>query len=606
MVASSSRRFFTPLLLAVGMLSSSLTVAAEPPSDPEVQTFLDFYTASLGGMYPVVSETYWKAATDVSDLHTATSVGAAQALGGFTGNPYVIEKAKEFMKRRDSLPHIQKAQLEKILLAAAENPGTIPEVVARRLEAEGAQSNTLDGFEFSLPDAAGVSKKVSPNDLVEILKNSKDLAERKRAWEASKNVGPALKEGLVNLRDLRNRVAEEMGYPSFFSLKVADYQMSTTEMMAMMDKMLEDIRPLYQQLHCWTKYQLAKRYGVPKNQVPKRIPAHWLTNRWAQEWPGLVEGTDLDPLFKDKKPEELVKMAESFYTSMGFAPLPASFWEKSDLWDRPADAPHQKNKHASAWHMDLRNDVRSLMSVRSDFEWFTTTHHELGHIYYYMSYSTPEVPLLLREGANRAFHEGIGELISLDVSQQEYLRQIGVLPEKQKIDQIRWLLNDAMYSVVFVPFAAGVMAHFEHDLYEQKLPPGEFNKRWWDYVARYQGVEPPDPRGEEYCDAATKTHINDDPAGYYDYALATVLKFQLHERISKGILNKDPRNASYRGNQQVGAFLKGILAKGGTQNWRDVLREATGEELNGKAMLAYYAPLVDWLKKQNKGCDCSM
>lgn len=598
------------LALTLGLAAAAATgLAADAPAavtvDPvaETQGFLDFYTAAVTDLYAVSAEAAWKASTDVKDAHTAASVAADQALAALTGNPYVIRRTQELLKHRDRLRPLQVLQLDRIILSAAENPGTLPEVAKRRIEAEGRQRQVLDGFEFTMTDAQGAAKKVNPNDIDETLQGSTDLAERLRAWEASKAVGPALKDGLVELRGLRNQVAREMGHGSFFSMKVSEYRATTPELMAMMDRIIEDVRPLYTQLHCYAKYRLAKRYGQP---VPKRIPAHWIGNRWAQEWPGLAPGVDLDPLFASMPPEKIVKQAEALYVSMGFPPLPASFWEKSDLWDLPADAERKKNRHASAWHMDLRDDVRSLMSVRSDFDWFQTTNHELGHIYYYIAYSTPEVPPLLREGANRAFHEAVGDLVGMAGSSPEYLRQIGVLDKKAKIDRNAWLLADAMNSVVFLPFAAGTMAHFERDLYEEELPPDQFNARWWDYVRRYQGVEPPSQRGEDLCDACTKTHINDDPAGYYDYALASVIRFQLHDHIARKILKKDPRDASYYGNAEAGAFIQRILALGGTRDWREVLREATGEDLSGRAMLEYYAPLQKWLEKQNKGCDCSI
>jgi len=158
--------------------------------------------------------------------------------------------------------------------------------------------------------------------------------------------------------------------------------------------------------------------------------------------------------------------------------------------------------------------------------------------------------------------------------------------------------------VPFIPWAAGTMSHWEHDLYEENMPEGEWNKRWWEDVAKYQGVVPPEPRGEEHCDACTKTHINDDPAQYYDYAVATVLKYQLHEHIAREILHQDPRSCNYYGSKEVGDFLRSILRKGQTEDWRKVIREATGSDLSTRPMLEYFRPLLEWLKKQNAGREC--
>jgi peptidyl-dipeptidase A len=450
-----------------------------------------------------------------------------------------------------------------------------------------------------MPQPDGSTRTVTPNQIQEILTTSTNVEERLRAWETSKQAGPALKAGLLELRDLRNRVAREMGHSSFFALQVADYGLSVAEMRALTDRLVAELRPLYAQLHCWARHKLAARYGQP---VPKLIPAHWLPNRWGQEWGGLVDTVDLDAPLKTKSPEWLVKAGEQFYVSLGFPALPPTFWTKSDLYELPPDAKRKKNTHASAWHINLDQDVRSLMSVKPDFEWFTTTHHELGHVYYYLSYARPEVPVVLREGANRAFHEGIGELITTAVRQPPYLEQMGILKPGEAPDQIQWLLNEALTeAAVFIPWSAGVMTAWEHDFYEQELPADQLNRRWWEQVAKYQGIAPPAPRGEEFCDAATKTHIIDDPAQYYDYALAFALKYQFHRYIAQRIL-KQPANAcNYHGNRAVGKFLADILKLGATRDWRKVLRQSIGEDISAKAMLEYYAPLMKYLEEQNRG-----
>jgi peptidyl-dipeptidase A len=366
--------------------------------------------------------------------------------------------------------------------------------------------------------------------------------------------------------------------------------------------MLDAVAPLYDGLHCFAKHTLAERY---KQSVPRLIPAHWVGNRWAQAWPGLIDSANLDPFFKNKSRDFIVRTAEDFYVSLGFSRLPESFWQKSDLFPVDRGSPRKKNSHASAWHIDGENDVRSLMSVEPNQQWFGTAHHELGHIYYYMAYSRPEVPFLLRAGANRAFHEAVGELARLASEQMPYLRKLGLVRQGQEPDPAGWLLQSALDSVVFLPFAAGTMTHFERDLYENELPTSEWQARWWQYVARYQGVQAPKARGEELCDACTKTHINDDPAQYYDYALANLIKFQLHDHICTQILKQDVRACDYSGNQEVGRFLQKILAKGATRDWREVMREATGEDIGPRAILAYFQPVLADLEKRNLGLDCS-
>ena len=221
----------------------------------------------------------------------------------------------------------------------------------------------MDGFVFKwTPPGATEAKAITANQIDEVLQSSTNLAERLAVWNASKESGAALKPGLLKLRDLRNRVATEMGYSSFFALRAGWFDMNVAEMKAMTDKLCEQTRPLYEQLHCWAKHTLAKRYGQP---VPKLIPAHWLGNRWGQEWPGLVESVDLDPLFKNKSPEWIVATAVNYGESLGFPKLPTNFWARSDLYELPADAKRKKNTHASAWHINLDQDVRSLNRAAS-------------------------------------------------------------------------------------------------------------------------------------------------------------------------------------------------------------------------------------------------
>jgi peptidyl-dipeptidase A len=379
--------------------------------------------------------------------------------------------------------------------------------------------------------------------------------------------------------------------------------MTVPEMLALCDRLIAEVKPLYQQVHAWARHALSKRYHA---EAPRdgKFPAHWLPNRWGQNWPSLVEGVDMDAPFKGKPREFITEQAERFYVSLGFPKLPKSFWEKSDLYPADPSSGRKKNSHASAWHIDLRDDVRSLMSIESNSRWFTTAHHELGHIYYYVSYSTPRVPYLLRAGANRAFHEGIGDLIGLAAGQRPYLKQAGLLtPEAEKAEPVTFLLDTALdgASVVFLPWSAGVMTRFEHDFYAGKVADHALNAAWWALVGQYQGIAPPGARPETLCDAATKTHVNDDPAQYYDYAIGTVIKFQLHDHIARSILQQDPRDCNYYGDKRVGDFLRGILAAGATRDWNAVLREATGEALSARALVAYFAPLDQWLQKENQG-----
>jgi peptidyl-dipeptidase A len=564
-----------------------------------VQTFLEGYNQKYKDLNIIANETSWKSQIHIVEgdtVNAAENNKAQEELAKFTGSTENIETAKKYLEKQEQLTGIQVKQLKSILYKAANNPETIQDVVKARIKAETDQTEKLFGFDFKID-----GKSVSTNDIDGILAEEKNLAKRRKAWESSKEVGKGLKTGLVNLRDLRNKTVQGLGYKDFFEYQVSDYGMTTQEMTDMLQKFNKELYPLFRELHTYARYEFAKRYGV--KDVPDFLPADWLPNRWGQDWTSLVnvEGINLDSAVGTKDAEWVVKQGERFYVSIGFPELPKSFWEKSDLYPAPKDAKYKKNNHASAWHMDYDQDVRSLMSVIPNSEWYETSHHELGHIYYYLSYSNPDVPILLREGANRAYHEALGSMMGMAAMQKPFMENLNLVPKGTKTDDMKVLLKEALNYVVFIPFSTGTMSMFEHDLYADNLPADQFNKRWWELAKQYQGIVPPAGRGEEYCDAATKTHINDDPAQYYDYALSYILLFQVHDHIAKDILHQDPHNTNYYGNKEVGKFISEIMKPGASADWRALLKEKTGSELSAKAMLDYFSPLMDYLKKANEG-----
>ncbi len=606
-------RISTPLAVAFLVLACGhahfstvpRTNSSQRTWQEEADDFLSYYRPLFQTAFSESQRIGWIASTDVSNEHTGARTGSDTIFAALVGNRFVIERTRLLLEHREALADISTRELVHVLEYAAGAPQTNPTLARRRVELESHANALLDGYDFCLQrDGERCVTPAIANDLDRILTTSTDVDERLRAWNASKEVGQVLRQPLLDLRDVRNGVAREMGYDDFFSFQVTNYEMTHEEMMTLLSQLVRETRPLYEQLHCYARYELAARFHQP---VPRALPAHWLGNRWGQSWPGLVSGVDFDEAMANRTPEWIVHQAERFYTSMGFSPLPESFWSESDLYPAAEGSTRRKNAHASAWHIDLEHDVRSLMSVEPTWEWFTTAHHELGHIYYYQTYTRDEVPVLLREGANRAFHEGMGELIALAAGQEPYLREVNILPQTQQVDQLAWLLDSALTGpITFLPWSAGVMSHFEHDLYAENLSADELNQRWWSYVRRFQGIEPPNDRAADGCDACTKTHIIGDPAQYYDYAICNVLYHQLHDHICRNILHSDPRSCNYYGHQEVGDFLRSIMRHGATRDWRDVLREAIGSDLSAAPMLEYYRPLLEFLRTQNQGRDCSM
>jgi peptidyl-dipeptidase A len=596
-------KFMASLLLALFVFSSfaaPATLAASQKTDvrAEAQKFIDEYSATWTKLRYESSQAEWRSNTMIVEgnyTNSKATVAANEKLVAFTGSKKNIDAATKFLNQKNKLTPIQIKQLQAILYIAASNPETAKDLVKERIAAETKQTEKLFGFDFKIDGSS-----VTTNNIDRMLKESNNLAERRKAWESSKEVGVVLKDGLANLQRLRNGTVKPLGYKSFYSYQVSEYGMTAEEMQALMMQINRELRPLYRELHTWARYELAKKYNQP---VPDQLPADWLTNRWGQDWSEMVtvEGMDINAALKTKSAEWIVKESENFYVSLGFPRLPQSFWDKSSLYPLSADAKYKKNNHASAWHLDLENDLRSLMSVEPNAEWFETSNHELGHIYYYISYTNPDVPLLLRDGANRAYHEGIGSLMGFAAMQKPFLVGRGLVPADAKVDETQALLREALSNVIFMPWSAGVMPSFEYELYEKNLPKEQYNRRWWELVKQYQGIVPPSARGEQYCDACTKTHINDDAAQYYDYALSYVLFFQMHDHIARKILKQDPHATNYYGNKEVGDFLRKIMSPGSSRDWRVVLKETTGEDLSAKAMVRYFEPLMAYLKKENAG-----
>lgn len=570
--------------------------------DDTIKAELDLYLANYNTKFQelliVAAEAEWKLNTKIIEGDTVTgrkAEEAGEAMAKFTGSSENIDQARNYLAIKDKLSNIQIKQLEAILYAAGNNPATVEDIVKAKIAADTKQTEMLYGFDFKIN-----GESTTPNKIDEILNKSDNLDERLVAWEASKEVGIGLKDGLANLQDLRNKSVQALDYADFFHYQVSEYGMTTDEMMEVCNGMINDIWPLYRELHTWARYRLAEKYG---KEVPEMLPAHWLPNRWGQDWTGLInaEGLDLDAVLSKNDAEWIVKEGEKFYISLGFDALPESFYEKSSLYPLPEGANYKKNNHASAWHMDNEKDVRSLMSVEPNTRWWETTLHELGHIYYYMTYTNPDVPLILRGGANRAYHEAMGSLLGLASMQQPFLAGLGLMPEDVQVDEIQAMMKEALNYIILIPWGAGVMTEFEKTLYADNLPKDEFNKKWWELKLKYQGIVPPYDRGEEFCDAASKTHINNDAAQYYDYAMSFVLLFQFHQHIATNILNQDPHATNYYGSKEVGNFLRDLMYPGASVDWRDHLKNSIGSDMSAQPMVDYFAPLMDYLKKENDG-----
>lgn len=439
------------------------------------------------------------------------------------------------------------------------------------------------------------------------LAKSRSYDELKELWAGWRQVSRPMRKHYTRYVELANEGAKALGFADVGALWKSRFDLDPDGFEKEVDRLWNQVKPLYEQLHCYVRGKLRKKYG---KRVPAKgpIPAHLLGNMWAQDWayisdivvPRGARTIDLDRALKRKRPDEvkMVRYAESFFTSLGMDKLPRTFWKRSML-RKPRD--REVVCHASAWAIDYADDLRIKMCIKINGEDFTTIHHELGHIYYYNYYK--QLSPLYRDSANKGFHEGLGDTISLSVT-PGYLKKVGILPRAPKQDAVALLLPRALEKVAFLPFGL-LIDKWRWDVFAGKVKPGSYNKHWWSLRRRYQGVTAPIARSEADFDPGAKYHVAAN-VPYVRYFLAHILQFQFHRALCKIAGHQGPlHTCSIYGNKKAGARLMAMMKLGLSRPWPEALQALTGKkEMDATAILSYFAPLQEWLKKQNAGQQC--
>ena len=449
-------------------------------------------------------------------------------------------------------------------------------------------------------------KCLSLPDLEQIIGSSRDPEELKKAWLGWHQIAVPIRKDYVRFVELSNKVAQEMGFKDTGAMWRSKYDMEPDAFAAEMERLWQQVKPLYDSLYTYTRRKLSEKYGKEVVSEDKPIPAHLLGNMWAQTWGNIYpllapanadRGYELTQILKSKNTDarQMVRYGEGFFTSVGFDPLPSTFWDRS-LFTKPAD--REVVCHASAWDIDYEKDVRLKMCVQINEEDFSVVHHELGHNYYQMAYSTK--PYLFRDSANDAFHEAIGDTIALSVT-PPYLKQLGFIDKvPDPSADIGFLLNRALDKVAFLPFGY-LVDQWRWQVFSGQVKPDGYNKAWWDLREKYQGVAPPVPRTEQDFDPGAKYHV---PANtpYARYFLAAILQFQFHRALCREAGFSGPLyQCSIYGNKKAGEKLKAMLAMGTSEPWPAALKAMTGEDkMDATAIIDYFAPLKTWLDEQNK------
>jgi peptidyl-dipeptidase A len=458
------------------------------------------------------------------------------------------------------------------------------------------------------PAAAGAAKSdcMPLGELEKVLATSHDPVRLKEVWLGWHAQSPAYKQDYAKYVELSNKGARAMGFADTGALWRSRYDMAPDAFSAEMERLWQQVKPLYDSLHTYTRYKLRQAYGPDAVPADGPIPAHLLGNMWAQSWDnlypilkpaGLEKGEDLTALLEERKTSavEMTRYAEGFYTSLGMRKLPATFWERS-LLTKPRD--REVVCHASAWDLDGKDDVRVKMCITPTAEDFRTIHHELGHLYYDLAYSVQSP--MFKNGANDGFHEAIGDTVALSIT-PAYLKKVGLMKtDPDPKQEIGPLLYTALQKIAFMPFAYKV-DKWRWQVYGGQVKPADYDKAWWALTEQYQGVARPAPLADGGFDAGAKFHVASDTP-YARYFLAHVLQFQFHRALCKEAGDTGPLyRCSIYGNQKAGAKFQQMLEMGTSKPWPEALKAVTGsEKMDATAMLEYFAPLKTWLDEQNK------
>ena len=442
------------------------------------------------------------------------------------------------------------------------------------------------------------------------LAESRDYDELLDVWNGWRTVSPPMRPLYTRQVELANEGAQELGFANLADMWRSKYDMQPQAFSAELDRLWGQVEPLYEQLHCYVRAELAEEYGDELVPGDGPIPAHLLGNMWAQQWGNIYplverdnagESVDITALLEanDYDALKMVKTGEGFFSSLGLEPLPETFYVRS-LFTKPED--RDVVCHASAWDIDSQDDIRIKMCIQVNGEDFNTIHHELGHNYYQRAYSIQ--PPLFRGSANDGFHEALGDAVALSIT-PDYLQQIGLLDEVPEAgDDVDQLLRQALDKIAFLPF--GLMVdQWRWKVFSGEVGPEGYNDLWWQLREKYQGVAAPNERPADAFDPGAKYHVPGNTP-YSRYFLAHILQFQFHKALCDIAGQEGPvHRCSIYGSEEAGQRLNAMMEMGLSKPWPDALEALTGKrDMDATAILDYFRPLQGWLETRNEGRQC--
>jgi peptidyl-dipeptidase A len=575
--------------------------APQSPAPDETRQFLDEVNATMLRLGIEQGQAGWVAETYITEDTEALNARATQAY---------IDAVARYAKAATRFDQVEvpqdlRRQLTLLKLSLVLATPADPKA-AEELTKLAAGLSSAYGKGKWCPAGAKPDGCLDVEKITEIMATSRDPKRLFEVWDGWHSIGAPMKKDYTRFAELSNAGARELGFADTGAMWRSKYDMPADDFAREVDRLWDQVRPLYVSLHAYVRMKLREKYG---DAVPASgpLPAHLLGNIWAQDWSNIYDlvapetaspGYSLTKILQARRfdPIQMVKTGERFYSSLGFAPLPATFWQRS-LFAKPRD--REVICHASAWDVDLAEDLRIKMCIDPTEEDFSTIHHELGHNYYQRAYN--DLPPLFRDSANDGFHEAVGDTIALSVT-PEYLVKIGLLDKAPDASRdIGLLLGRALEKVAFLPFGV-VIDQWRWKVFSGEVTPASYNSAWWQLRLKYQGVAPGVPRGEDRFDPGAKYHV---PANtpYTRYFLAHILQFQFHRALAKTAGCTTPlHRCSIYESKEAGARLDAMLKLGQSRPWPEALEALTGSsKMDATAIIDYFAPLKAYLDQQLAG-----
>ena len=598
------------VLLSIVVISSCSSQQAPALNESDVETFLERVELEDKTLGPVASSAYWLQANFIT--YDSQKVVADY---GKRFQLLALERARQ----ASTFDDVEVSEENRRKLNLIKNSFVMPSPLDDTLAGEIANIMAeLDAMYGAGQHCFGEGDCYDLEAFEGVIDNSRDPDELLKAWEGWRNIGTPMKDKYLRMVEIGNLGAKDLGYEGLTDLWFSQYDMPAEEFLAETDRVWDELKPLYDALHCHVRSELSEHYGEEVVSKEGVLPAHVLGNMWGQSWanvydlvytpdnPNASNGIDLTKILEEKNIDEIemTKIAENFFISLGFQPLPDTFWERS-LFVKPQD--RSVVCHASAWNLDAdANDLRIKMCIERNAEDFSTIHHELGHIFYYQAYNSTQ-PSVFQSGANDGFHEAVGDLLSLSIT-PEYYNKIGLISEAEAkdaiSDPISLLMQQALQGVVSVPWTL-MLDKWRAGVFSGETSESELNNSWWELREYYQGIGVPRERGADAFDPGAKYHIPGNTP-YTRYYLAQILQYQFHESLCNQMGFEGPlHECSIYDNELAGKKLRAMLSLGQSQEWQVALEALTGtRSLSGKSMLNYYKPLKDWLDVQNTDRAC--